>query len=864
MINVGFFRFYDSLSRLRIYSSLSADKRELALKRVESNQLRMRIWAQSGPMSFQHKFDLVEAELARVSGDIGPAVESYERAIKGAGDNGFIHEEALASELYARFWQERGNDMIAEMYMHEAYALYQQWGAVAKTNHLEERYPRWFKTKTTPTRKPDTPDGSGKTQTTITPIQLDMESIISASQMLSAETDLEQLIQRMMTLVMANSGADKALLLLRMEDGWFVQARSDIASDEHDILLNQPYDPVDSDIEAGLVPDAVFNYCYRSKVVLVVGNAQLDPRFAEDRMIQSHGAKSMACIPVLSQGRLRAMLYLENRQMADVFTLEQVDVLNHLSAQFGVSVENALLYNNLNEVVRELQLSDERYELAVSGSAAGIWDWDISLDTVHYSDRFKELLGYALEDFPNSPQEFWSRLHPDDFQATQQAVDQHLNEQVPFLVDCRLQIKSGHYRWFHARGQAIWDETGRATRMSGSLTDITERKQVEEALMKSEKRFRNLMERSPLAIVILTPHGKISQVNAAWMKQWGLSEEETAQVLANYNMQTDKQIEALGLTPLVERAFMGESIILPPMEYEGNRTIEEMELEDIEARSRWIQTHLYSVKDANGETDYVIGINMDLTDLRRAEQEALEQREALARVDRATSMGQLTGSISHELNQPLTGILSNAQAAELLIERGQLERDEMAEIMAEIVADAKRAGDVIRNLRQLYREQRVEFLPVDINAIVEETIQLLHSELVIQRVELTTEFAQSIPWLNGNRIQIQQVLVNLVMNSNQAMSDKARDDRRIHIVTAYDGNEVKAWVEDSGTGIDPDRIDQIFEPLATWKPGHTGMGLAISKTIIKSHGGRMWAENRPEGGARVGFALPVPIKEDEA
>jgi C4-dicarboxylate-specific signal transduction histidine kinase len=335
-------------------------------------------------------------------------------------------------------------------------------------------------------------------------------------------------------------------------------------------------------------------------------------------------------------------------------------------------------------------------------------------------------------------------------------------------------------------------------------------------------------------------------------------------VLENYNMLTDMQFEDLGHAPLVERAFTGEPIILPPIKYEGNRAIEEMELEDIDVRTRWIQTHMYSVKDANGEIDYVVSINMDLTELRLAEQEVHKQREALARIDRLTSFGQLTGSIAHELNQPLTGILSNAQAAEMMIESGQWEPDEMAEIMADISSDTKRAGDVIRNLRNLYREQTVEFLPVDINTLVDETTQLLHSEFIIQRVELTTDISSSIPWVNGNRIQIQQVLVNLVMNGHQSMSDTARDDRRIHIVTAYETNEVKAWVDDNGTGIDPDKIDQIFVPLATWKPGHTGMGLAISKSIIIAHGGRMWAENKPEGGARVGFALPVPNKEDEA
>jgi signal transduction histidine kinase len=371
------------------------------------------------------------------------------------------------------------------------------------------------------------------------------------------------------------------------------------------------------------------------------------------------------------------------------------------------------------------------------------------------------------------------------------------------------------------------------------------------------------MERSPLAIEILTPDGQISQVNTAWMRLWGVNEEETAQSLANYNMLNDKQIVELGIAPLVERAFSGQPVVLPPIHYHASRAAEEVGLDQIRARSRWVQCHLYAVKDAIGKIDYVVNIYTDITELRRAEREAQEQREALARVDRASSMGQLTGSISHELNQPLTGILSNAQAAELIIQNGQWEDEEMAEIMAEIVADAKRAGAVIRNLRQLYREQRVEFLPVDINEIVEETIQLLHSEFIIQRVVLTKEYASSMPWVNGNKVQVQQVLVNLVMNGHEAMRDKARDDRRIHIVTAYDATEVKAWVEDSGSGIDPDRIDRIFEPLATWKPGHTGMGLAISNSIINAHGGRMWAENRPEGGARVGFALPLPKEEEE-
>jgi signal transduction histidine kinase len=182
-------------------------------------------------------------------------------------------------------------------------------------------------------------------------------------------------------------------------------------------------------------------------------------------------------------------------------------------------------------------------------------------------------------------------------------------------------------------------------------------------------------------------------------------------------------------------------------------------------------------------------------------------------------------------------------------------------IMAEIAADAKRTGDVIRNLRELYREQKGEFTAVDVNNVVDEVTELLHSEFVIQDAEVTTDCAPSIPPVNGNRVQIEQVLVNLLVNGIQAVSDGERDDRRLRVATVYDASEVKAWVEDSGPGIDEDKIDRIFEPLATWKPGGTGMGLAVSNSIIEAHGGKMWAENRPEGGARVGFALPV-LKHD--
>ena len=268
------------------------------------------------------------------------------------------------------------------------------------------------------------------------------------------------------------------------------------------------------------------------------------------------------------------------------------------------------------------------------------------------------------------------------------------------------------------------------------------------------------------------------------------------------------------------------------------------------------------VKDDNNNILGIRGVISDITQRKKAEEEVRIQREALARVDRATSIGQLTGSIAHELNQPLTGILSNAQAAELMMKQNLWEKEGLRDIIGDIISDTKRAGEVIRNLRELYREQKIEFLPIDINSVVEETLRLLHSEFIMQHVKLTTELESSLPPVNGNRVQIQQVLVNLIMNSLQAMSGIANENRQLHVKSAFHKNKIYVWVEDNGTGIELEKIDLIFEPMATWKPDGTGMGLAISKSIIESHGGKMRAENRDEGGARVGFTLPV-LKEDK-
>lgn len=472
--------------------------------------------------------------------------------------------------------------------------------------------------------------------------------------------------------------------------------------------------------------------------------------------------------------------------------------------------------------------------------------------------QITELTGYSLDEVYSMS--FFDFIHPEDLKMVLREYQDRLSgEKTKNRYSVRIITKDDQEKSIIVSSKFMnWDGEPATIAM---LTDITELKDTEKRLLRSEEHFRNLIEQSPLAMVILSPEGKITEVNSAWYRQWDLNREDAIEFFARYNQRTDKQLEDLGVMPLIERAYAGEGLILPPIEYIANRTLDELKLEDVEAGSRWIQIHLYPIKDENGSVTSVVNTNVDITELKRAEQEAQQQREVLARIDRASHMGQLTGSIAHEINQPLTGILSNAQAVELMLRSDASNTDEVLMVIGDIIADTRRAGDVIRNLRELYREQKNESEAIDINSIAEETLQLLHSELVKYNVIVKKETAKSLPKIQGNKVLIQQVIVNLLINAIEAMNGVDKDKHHITITIKFHKKEVSVDIDDVGTGIDKDKIGRIFQPLVTWKSGGTGMGLAISNSIIESHGGTMHAKNLPGGGTRVGFNLPIIDKK---
>jgi two-component system sensor kinase FixL len=221
-------------------------------------------------------------------------------------------------------------------------------------------------------------------------------------------------------------------------------------------------------------------------------------------------------------------------------------------------------------------------------------------------------------------------------------------------------------------------------------------------------------------------------------------------------------------------------------------------------------------------------------------------------------LGELSGSLAHELNQPLTAILSNAQAASRMMAQGTDTPEEIQEILSDIIAEDKRAGEVIRRMRGLHKKGEVRAEPLDMAETAGEVVSLLHSDLLSRGVTVSTEFEKGLPRVQADRVQIVQVLLNLITNGCDAMDERSSEDRVLLLRAArQNGDLVQVSVSDNGSGIDPAELERMFEPFVTTKSTGLGLGLAVCRTIVGAHGGRIWATNNADRGAAFHFTLPA-------
>jgi PAS domain S-box-containing protein len=288
------------------------------------------------------------------------------------------------------------------------------------------------------------------------------------------------------------------------------------------------------------------------------------------------------------------------------------------------------------------------------------------------------------------------------------------------------------------------------------------------------------------------------------------------------------------------------------------RLDQEHQLDAPGGANRWIRTVGRTKYDPSGRPVWMTGVIIDVTQEKTAERELAHWRQELMHTTRVATLGALSGAMAHELNQPLTAILGNANAAHIHLGRKDYDIEEMREIVAEIETEATRAGDIIRHLRALFAKAETQFQPVGANQIIGEVLKLVHSDLVARKINVTFRPAPDLPSVQGDRVQLQQVLLNLIFNACDAMANIEPGRRDLTLVTAPESTDaVLISVSDQGGGVKADMLDRLFRPFVTTKTRGLGLGLSICRSIVESHGGQLWATNNPKGGATFCLALPA-------
>jgi predicted ATPase/two-component sensor histidine kinase/tRNA A-37 threonylcarbamoyl transferase component Bud32 len=366
-VSVAFFRFYDSLARLAIYTTASPSEQTELFKQVAANQELMHLWATHAPMNYLHKWHLVEAERHRVLGEQAEAIAHYDRAADLAKAHNYIHEKALTYERTALFYLEQGKEIIAKAYLQEARYCYLKWGATAKVQALEAQHFQLSQQAVVPKAMRSSspviaahPNVSLTTTDSSDSEMLDLATVIKASQVLSGELNVDKLLTQLMTLVLQNAGAQTGTLLLEAHQTLSIEATGTV---DPAVVVAQPSIPLD---DSDQLPISLIQYVARKQQAVVLEDATQEPQFAHDRYIQSHQPKSVLCVPIQGHGNLLGILYLENNLTTNAFTPDRATILQVLTAQAAIALENAKLYQQLEGYSQTLETNNDVLQQEVS------------------------------------------------------------------------------------------------------------------------------------------------------------------------------------------------------------------------------------------------------------------------------------------------------------------------------------------------------------------------------------------------------------------------------------------------------------------------------------------------------------------
>jgi signal transduction histidine kinase len=586
-----------------------------------------------------------------------------------------------------------------------------------------------------------------------------------------------------------------------------------------------------------------------------------DPRFGRwrDEALRRGYASSLS-LPLKSEGTAFGALtiYADRSHAFEEQTLSHfTELANDLA--YGVMairtrVERARVEAELRRIEAYLE---EGQRLTHTGS----WAWNVaSRENVYWSPEQYRIFGLDAVADSHAFEKALEQILPEDRANFIEILEAAIREKKDFDVEWRFSLPDGSLRYHHSVGHPVLDKDGEVVEYVGTLVDVTEQYLARMALERENAERRRAEEELRRSEAFLAEGQRISRTGS-WA--WNVTTGEVSWSAEHFRI--------FGLDP--DATTPSYAAFADRIHPEDRPAFEDMLEKAVRDGSNF--QYGFRIVTPDGATKYLhslghltangakntefIGTVMDVTE-RRLGEEAL--RTALADLERASrlsTMGQLTASIAHEVNQPLAAIITNADACLLWLEGDQPNLGEAREAATRIVRNGLRAADIIKSVRALTRKSTPEMVPLDINDVIREVIALMGAEFRRHAVRIETSLASNLGSILGDRVQLQQVVLNLMMNGIEAMADPMNGQRQLQIRSANgESGSVLVAVADSGPGLDPARADRLFEAFFTTKPEGMGMGLSICRSIVDAHGGRLWASPNLPHGAVFQFTLPAP------
>jgi len=443
------YHFHSALSHAASWDSASPEEKRQHFEALGVHHRQLELCANNGPENFENRAALVAAEVARIEGRVSDAEQLYERAIRSAHTNAFVHNEALANEFAARFYATRGFEKIAHSYLRDARYSYLRWGADGKVRQLDGLFPQLREAEPC----------VGPTSTIATPVEhLDLDTVIKLSQAVSGEMVLERFIESLMRIAIEHAGAERGVLILLRGDEQQIEAEASVAQGKIEVTVRRAV------IKPNELPESLLQYVIRTRESVILEDASASNSFLEDSYVREKRPKSVFCLPIIKQANLMGALYLENHLTPGAFTSDRIAVLKLLSAQAAISLENALLYS-------ELQRSEAYLTEAQRLSLTGSFGWNIPDGEIRWSDETYRITGYALNTKPTL-EAVLQRTHPEDRARVQQIVTEAVENASALDFEHRLLFPDESIKHVHVVGRPLRHPSGRIE-LVGAVKDVT-------------------------------------------------------------------------------------------------------------------------------------------------------------------------------------------------------------------------------------------------------------------------------------------------------------------------------------------------------------------------------------------------------